>query len=575
MRRISSCGLFLLMAALVPAAQQSSPPGVPTGAAQPGPGQPGAPQNRAAVPTTGKARVRGQVVSDAGSPVRGAEVTLSGDLVRQTGTDENGRYEFGDLPGGRFFLNATKTGFATPVFTLTSLTQTSSFELADGQLLNRSIVLARGGVIRGRLVDEFGEPVTGAEMRVERYVYGPGGRQLAQYSLSPASWITNDLGEYRVFGLAPGEYLVSARTRQFGAPVTMGRGGTRDRAEGLLPTYYPGTSRLADAQSVRVGPAQEIIADFAAVPGRLVRISGTVSSSSGRPPAGLNVFLGVQTSNSSGQINGGSLGADGSFSVGNVPPGDYVLRIRQQGGGSPGSEVASMPISVSTQDLTGLHLTTRPGATIRGRVEWDGSSPRPTAPMRISTRSAEWSSGPLGGETTITYLDPESGTVRDNDTFELGGIVGNVLFNANAPSWLLKSVTVDGKDITNTGIDAASLEGDARVLIVMTDQVTNLSGTAQNARRQPVNDYVVVLLPQQQTLTGMGATRFTRLLRPDQSGTFRVRGLPPGDYVAAAVEALEGGREWDPAIQKAVRSNGQRFTLTDGQTLALNLELLR
>ena len=575
MRGISSCCVFVLLAALLPAAQQAPNTGVPAGARQPGPAQPAAPpQNRADVPKTGTARIRGSVVSDTGAPVRGAEVILSGDLVRQAQTDDTGRYEFADLPAGRFFLNATKTGFATPVGTITSINPTSSFELVDGQVLNRGIALARGGVITGRLVDEFGEPVTGAEMRVERYIYGPGGRQLAQYSVPPAAWITNDLGEYRVFGLAPGEYLVSARTRQFGAPVTMGTAGARNRAEGLLPTYFPGTVRLAEAQVVRVAAAQEVAVDFAAVPGRLVRVSGTVSSSTGRPPSGLNVFLGVETSNSSGQINGGGIAADGSFSIGNVPPGDYVLRVREQGGGSPGSEVASMPISVSTQDLAGLRLTTRPGATIRGRVEWDGTSPRPTAPMRISTSSAEWSRGPLAGETTITYLDLENGTVREDGTFELGGIVGKVLFNANAPSWSLKSVTVDAKDITHTGIEASSLDGDKRVLIVMADRFTNLSGTAQDARRQSVTDYVVVLLPQQ-AMAGMGATRFTRLLRPDEKGTFRVRGLPAGDYVAAAVEALDSGREWDPAIQKAVRSAGHSFTLADGQTLALNLELLR
>jgi hypothetical protein len=65
------------------------------------------------------------------------------------------------------------------------------------------------------------------------------------------------------------------------------------------------------------------------------------------------------------------------------------------------------------------------------------------------------------------------------------------------------------------------------------------------------------------------------LLRSDDNGTFRVRALPTGDYVAAAVEALESGREWDPAIQNAVRSAGRRFTLTDGQTLELTLDLLR
>jgi hypothetical protein len=501
-------------------------------------------------------------------------VTLSGDVVRQARTDDNGRSELTGLPAGRFFLNASKTGFVAPGQTAIGLTANSSFELIEDQVLNRAITLARGGVIRGRLVDEFGEPISGAEMRVERYVYGPGGRQLNQFSQSPGTWSTDDRGEYRVFGLPGGEYLVNARTRQFGAPVTMGRTGERDRAEGLVPTYSPGTIHVAEAQTVRVLPGREVVVDLTGISGRLLRVSGTVTSVTGRPQTGLSVFLGVQTSNSSGEINGGGIAADGSFSIGNVPPGDYMLRVHRLGGGSPGSEFASMPISISTEDVTGLRLISRPGAMIGGRIEWDGSSARPTEPMRVSTRSADWSPGPLSGESTITYVDLESGTVREDDTFELGGIVGNILFSASAASWSLKSVSVGGKDVTNTGVDAASLDGGRRVVITMTDQITSVSGAVQDTRQRPVVDYVVVLLPQR-PIAGMAATRFVRLLRPDQNGTFRLRGLAAGDYVAGALEMLESGREWDPAIQTKIRSDGQRFTLTDGQTLTLNLELMR
>ena len=143
---------------------------------------------------------------------------------------------------------------------------------------------------------------------------------------------------------------------------------------------------MSDARSVRVAAGQEVVADFVATTGRLLRVSGTVRNSRGAPPAGHNVFLGVQTSNSSGQINGGAIAADGSFSVGNVPPGDYTLRVRQQGGGTADGEVAWMPISLSTEDLTGVQLTTQRGVTLRGRVEWAGSAPRPTTTMRVSTR---------------------------------------------------------------------------------------------------------------------------------------------------------------------------------------------
>src|SRR4030095_4676599 len=97
------------------AAQQPPVPGGPAGAAQPGPAQPGpaqpgpanpgaVPQNRGPAAKTGTARIRGRVETDAGAPVRDADVTLSGDVLRQARSDNNGRYEFADLPTGRFYL---------------------------------------------------------------------------------------------------------------------------------------------------------------------------------------------------------------------------------------------------------------------------------------------------------------------------------------------------------------------------------------------------------------------------------------------------------------------------------------
>jgi hypothetical protein len=385
--------------------------------------------------------------------------------------------------------------------------------------------------------------------------------------------VTNDLGEYRVYGLPPGEYIVSARSRQFGARVTMGAGGRRDRAEGLIPTFFPGTTNVAEAQIVRTAAGQEIVANFAAVSGRLLRVSGRVQSATGRSLDGVSVFLEVETSNSGQQINGGSVSADGSFNISNVPPGDFTLRVREQGTGSPSNEVAMLPITLSTTDLTDLQLTTRPGTTIRGRVEWDGASARPTSTRRVGTRLAEPRNGLLD-ESTFTYLDLERGTVRDDDSFELGGTVGRVLFQFGAPSWTMKAVTVDGRDITNTGVDAATLGGDKRIVIVMTDRLTDLTGTVQDSRRRAVADYVVVVLPQE-PVPGAAASRFTRMLRPDTSGAFRAQNLPAGDYVAAAMPPLESGREWDPEIQKVVRGNGKRFTLADGETKTLSLEELR
>lgn len=570
MRWLLLCGVFVLAAALTPAAQQN--PFVPPDA---GTRQP---SGAAPAPDGGTARIRGRVVrADTGAPLPGTQIVLGGPTVHTATTDDDGRYELAGLPAGRFVLSAFRDGMTLAYGQRRAFDQGGPITLADGQTLSRiDFAWPGGGVIVVRAVDEYGDPVAGLQVRVERYQYGPGGRQLATFPMGPSQnpfLTTNDLGEQRVFGLPPGEYVVSARIQP--RQLTPGAAGAQDGGSAFLPTYYPGTADVAEAQTIAVGASQEVTAQFAMVPGRMARISGVVMNSRGRPAAGSSVGLATVTATTSGVTPGGVVAANGSFSVGNVPPGDYYLRVRPQGMGNPGDEVASLPISVRAADLTGLQLTTRPGTTIRGRVDWDGSAPRPAGDARVSTTSAAPRLGPVGSELTITYLDPENGTVREDGTFELGGIVGHVLFRVGPPTprWMLREVTANGVDITDTGVDAATLGGDTRLRIVLTDRVTELSGSVRDTRGEPVTSYVLVLLPRE-PMDGMGAARFTRSVRPDQRGAFHVAALPPGRYVAAAFAALEQGREWDPALQQTVRDTGRAFTLAEGERLSLDLDTL-
>lgn len=582
MRFIVGCvGLLFLVAA--PAVDGQDLPAIP-GSPVPAAGAPARP----GAPAAGKAHIRGRVLrADTGGAAAGAEVALSGPVGRRTTADETGGYEFRDLPAGRFTLSATKPGYVTssqygPLAPSSALSFDPGrpFILTDDQIIEKlDISLPRGGVITGRITDEFGEPVAGVPFRAERYTWGPGGRQLGTFTtgmfINPGTMVTDDLGEYRIFGLPPGEYVVSARIDA--AALTSGPGGDADAAAGFLPTYFPGTVKVEEARAIRVGAGQEVVASFAMTPGRMRRVSGIATNSSGAPAVGLNVFLAVETATTAGQRSGGPVAADGSFSIGNVPPGDYDLRVRAQGLGGPGTEVASMQISVGTEDLTGLQLTTRPGTDIKGRIEWEGSAPRPTEPLRASATSVEWSPGPLGRPSPLTYLDREAGTVQEDGTFVIGGIVGIVTLRVGGGSmqpWSVKSVLVGSTDITHVGADAASLGGDAVVRVIMSDKTSEIAGSVRDGRGQTVTHAIVVLLPQE-PMAGLRGAQLTSRLWSDDSGSFRIGGRPAGRYVIAAMDALGAGEEWNPAVQARIRSEGRSITLGDGEKLAINLELLR
>jgi hypothetical protein len=329
--------------------------------------------------------------------------------------------------------------------------------------------------------------------------------------------------------------------------------------------------------------AQEASAYFSLVSTRLSRISGFVRTSQGRPAQGMMVSL--RTASGGGMTNQGMgmIAADGSFSAANIPPGEHFIEVRPMGGpmmGRPGGaaaqstddEFASIPIAVAGQDIAGLIITTGPGATISGRLLFDGTSPRPTnlpQPLRVNAIPAE-----QGAPMMFGPMSMDNGVVDDQGTFQIKNVSGRVLFRSGAQNWSLKAVTLDGADITDTPFDAKPSATVTGLEVVLTDRVTNLSGSVKNSRGDAVKDYVLVIFPND-LREGAVPTRFIRTARPDQDGNYKLTGLPAGDYFAAAVETLDQGSQFDPAVREQLKTRAKTFTLTDGQTLKLDLELVQ
>lgn len=150
---------------------------------------------------TGSARVRGRVTDAAsGRPIRRARVVISGGAIRgmrTTNTDQNGAYEFVDLPAGSYSITASRPGYVQLAYMQGRPNGTvRPLVVADSQAYDRiNIALPLGGVITGRVLDEFGEAVVDATVSVARQQYINGARRLMQ-TTAPSR--TNDIGEFRV-----------------------------------------------------------------------------------------------------------------------------------------------------------------------------------------------------------------------------------------------------------------------------------------------------------------------------------------------------------------------------------------
>jgi hypothetical protein len=332
--------LLVLVLAPAPISAQQIVFGVTGSDAQSGVAPP-----RDTVPATGRAAIRGRVVStETGLPLRRATVRLNAPEIRGTRTaltDGEGRYEFRDLPAGRFSISASKAAFVNWSHGQTQPSSPGKIVALTGSQTadNIDVRLPRGAVITGRVTDEFGEPVPNAAVTPFRQQYAQGQRRLLPVGSRAEA---NDIGEYRIFGLAPGQYYLSVTVQALTLAMPGGNGiELSGQNSGYAPTFYPATADLGSAQKLMVGAGQTISGiDVALTPARLAAISGVAIDAQGRPMTGGNVFAAQRSAAARGMGGlGGPLRADGSFSIPNVPPGEYVLRANTPRPPAPGAVV--------------------------------------------------------------------------------------------------------------------------------------------------------------------------------------------------------------------------------------------
>jgi Carboxypeptidase regulatory-like domain len=571
-----------------------------TGDAMQLPGMPGRPEFK-----TGTGRIRGRIVAaDTGTPVRRAQIRLTGPEVGSKAalTDAEGRFEFIELPAGRFTVSASKSGFVTLQYGQSRPFESGkTIELAEAQQLDKAdIALPRGSVIAGRLLDEFGDPVPDATVSALRSTWSNGRRRLQSAGRSAQ---TNDLGQFRLFGLPPGEYYVSASATggqmmqvEMAVSATMaGSSGASGSSptSGYAPTYFPGTTNGSEAQRVTLAVGQEAQnTDFALVPVKLAKVSGIVLNSEGAAAEGTMVNAVPRSADTEGHpLFGiglsGRTDKNGAFTIRNVPPGEYTLQtravqvfsrgdggramvftVRGPGGGNDGAEVGSVPLSVSGNDVNNVVVVTSKGGTATGTLIYEGGAkPDGRNPVRI-TASAFDADGPAMPSGSST-------PVKDDDTFELGGLSGGRVIRAgNLPSgWTLKSVRLNGRDITDTGAEFKAGEAVSGLEVVLTNKLTQVSGLVKGADGEAVKDYTVVVFSDNQDLWTVPQSRYVAGVRPDQDGRFQFRNLPPGTYYAVAVEYVEQGAWGDPELLMRLKDKASTFSLDEGESKTLDLTM--
>ena len=352
---------------------------------------------------------------------------------------------------------------------------------------------------------------------------------------------------------------------------------------GYAPTYFPGASSVSEARRITVGVAEESSNnDFPLVPGRTASVTGTATDSQGRPLAGRQVAVVQEMRGPNFGMfmtagPGATVAPDGTFRIRNLAPGEYKLQIRTNVdlNGVSVPEVATAPIVIDGVDLDNVVLATTSGWSATGQVVMDGGTP-PTGPparFRVTARPLSGDQGLPGGGPG-GGLAGDSGRVRDDWTFTVSGILGPARLRATVPDgFIVKAILQDGRDVTDTVFDPRNGDTLAGVQVLVSDAVTAVSGQVTDDKGAPITDGTVLVFSSDSSQWAEDS-RFVRAARPDQQGKYEIRGLPPGEYLAAAIDYVEDGMWNDPEYLESIRGLAQRFTLGDADTHALMLKLL-
>ncbi|HEY7405048.1 MAG TPA: carboxypeptidase-like regulatory domain-containing protein [Candidatus Angelobacter sp.] len=292
-------------------------------------------------------------------------------------TDSSGHFVFDHVPAGNYVLRGSKPGFISATYHSPDGDAGARIELKPGNKVdNLQLLLTRGAVIFGRITDEDGEPAAGVQVDVESPALRRDGYDSGH---STRYGMTNDLGEYRIYGLPPGRYYVTAADTGFGdaatsAIVTTGRKKPRHTYPRI---FYPGVFRITEAEKIRVRAGQEVHIDFLLKREKLLSISGQVLAPNGKPAA--NARISLQENATIGRTFLGhppmlDSDAQGNFLFQDVLPGTYTLTAALAHEAWTNNVRGEQKIELAGENLSGVQLRLSLPLTIAGKVTLEPGS---------------------------------------------------------------------------------------------------------------------------------------------------------------------------------------------------------
>jgi hypothetical protein len=523
----------------------------------------------------GGASIKGRVVDAATkAPLSQARVRLTGSSQREPIlTGDGGAFVFNALPAGTYSFVIERNGYLSTSWPDTSRwirRQESPVVLAStDNVENVTLAMERGGVVAGKITSATGQPVRGARVSLLR-------------SIPPhivRMGTTNDLGDYRVAGVPPGRYVLLAQPR---AAMT----DSPDMSlSGPLPTFYPGTPQRREARELVVARGGEITeGHLQLVDGMLSHVEVSVLHADGRLADSALLTVSRVTELPVPGFGRGIRKGAGRLEL---PPGEYKLEAQAPSDRQTAKDrivydlTGTARIRVTAGARENVKIVVGMNATASGRIVFEGDSPPPPAIA--------------GGRVPMFAPDGDtcrfgSPTVAADWSFRIDGLSGTC---RSAPPvsltarWLLKSVTLDGREVLDEHVWFEPGRHYENVRIVMTDRRSQVRVRVSDTNGSPTGEYAAVAFPVQRE-RWRSPERYLRaaaplppsfLGTPDPSGTggepgrsLRFIGLPPGEYCLIALDDIEHDATHDPAVLEKLARKATRAMIPERDLIEVQLQ---
>jgi len=361
-----------------------------------------------AVPTTTTAPLDPNAKPDSAAiaaAMKSAMGGMSSLAFTQTGLD--GSFSASDVAPGDYYVFATVAGYVQPTALVQAAVDAGAdlkkplpgipiVHVAADRSVNAELTLQRGGAISGRVVWDDGSPVphavlTADSTKADSKKLPPEFAMMAMSGAMAGSLglISDDLGNFRLSGLAPGEYRLKA-TLQVKLNFAM-QGGAMNLSSMMsdkpLVIYAPATLHKAEAKAVTVKSGDEQRDQIITINlGGMHSVSGQITSAEDHH--GIN-SASVELTDVSDKdlVRSAGVDANGNFTVSFVPPGTYTMEVSDAADTEPSKkkptglikftvpdtvrsyEDAKLSVIVGDHDVTGQDAALTPSKTVKKDVD--------------------------------------------------------------------------------------------------------------------------------------------------------------------------------------------------------------